>query len=253
MDPQPLQLAGDLQAFRALHAAPEPVVHVHLDEHAHVISGRLHHAADHQLHQAHPVLQASAETVAAVVGIRREELADEVAVARVDLDAVEARCAGEFHRMAEILHQGQDLVFAQGAHESRRIQVESRRRAHGHAPAGRPVGHVAAVPQLDGRLRPLGVDGVRDVPQRRDDLLAHPELAVERQAAPAHGSIGERGHPHPAPGHGHMVIFQVLRRLVAVGHVLERSRADDPVAQGHGADPDRGEDGRFDLGHRASR
>ena len=227
------ELPRDLQAFRALHTATETVVHVHLDQNAHIVSSLFHDALYDHAHQAHTVLKRAAKTVVPVVGVWREELADQVAVAGVDLDAVEASTARQADCIAEIVHEGVNLVLAQRACKRRGVEVETSGSPDGHASAGGPVSHIAAVPQLDGCLRPLGMHGVGDFPQRGYDLLAHPQLAVERQAAPVHGSVCQRGHPHPSPGHGHMVVHQVLRGFVAVGHILEGSRSDDAVAERH--------------------
>ena len=96
-------------------------MHIHLHHYPEVVARHLHHLTDDHLHQAHPVLKAPAEAVVPVVGIGREELADQVAVARVDLHTVETGLPGQGDGVTEVLHQGGNLVFAQFAHEGRRI------------------------------------------------------------------------------------------------------------------------------------
>ena len=176
-----------------------------------------------------------------MIGIRREKLADQIAVPRMDFHAVEAGFAGQIHRMAEIFHQRVNLRHAQTTHESRRIEIEAAGSAHRHTAAGRPVRHVAAMAQLNSAFRTGGMHRIGNAFEAGHDRFPHPELAVERQTAPVDGSISQRGHPHPAPRHGYMIVIQVLRRTVAVGHVFESGRADDSVAQRHGADGHRAE------------
>ena len=160
-------------------------MHIHFHDHAHIVPGGFHDTPDHQLHETHPVLQAAAETVVAVIGVRREELADEITVAGMDFHAVETCLPGELHGVTEILHQREDFLFAQFPDESRGIEVEAAGGTHGHASAGAAMCHIAAMAQLDGRLRAFGVDGVRDLFQCRHDFFPHPQLVGKRQAAAA--------------------------------------------------------------------
>ena len=160
-------------------------------------------------------------------------------MARVDLHAVEARLPGQVHRLPEIIDNGGDIFLRERPVEGGRIEVEAAGSADGQAAAVAPVGHVAAVAQLDGSLGALRMDGVRDAPEARDDFFPHPQLPVEGKAALAHGGIGQGGHSHPAARDGGMIVIELLRRAVAVSHVLERGRADDAVAKGKRADGDR--------------
>ena len=100
----------------------------------------------------------------------------------VYLHAVESRLARQVHSVTEVLYQLHYLVLAQRACEGGGVEIEAAGGAHGHASAGGTVRHVAAVPQLDGSLGAVGVDGVRQFLQFRDDFLPHPELAVEGKA-----------------------------------------------------------------------
>ena len=127
----------------------------------------------------HPVFEASPELVAAAVGVWGEELADQVSVPRVNLYTVKPGLAGEPHSVAEVFHQGENLIPAQSPHEGGGVEIEAAGRPYGHAAAGVGVGHVAAVPELDGDLGPFRVDGIREAPQFRDDLLPHPQLPVK--------------------------------------------------------------------------
>ena len=230
MDAEPFQLARHFEALGLLHAAAETVVHIHLHHHAQIVAGGFQHPRDHAAHQPHPVVERAAVFIAAMIGIGRQELADEIAVPRVDFDAVETGFPRQVHGAAEILHQFIDLRHFQPAHERRRIEIEAAGSAHRHAAARGAVRHIAAVAELDGALGAGRVDRIGDPLEPRHDFRAHPELAVEREAAAVHRGIGERGHPHPAPRHGHVVVVQVLGRAVAIRHILKSGRADHPVA-----------------------
>ena len=155
-------------------------------------------------------------------------------MAGVDFHAVKAGLARKVYRIAKVRHYLQYLFFAQGAHEGGGVQVESSGGAHGHTSAGGPVRHIAAVPQLDGCLCAVGVDGVREFLEFRDNLLAHPQLAVKGQSGLTYGGIGHGGHSHSAARHGRMIVEQVFGRTVAVGHILERRGTDDAVLEGDG-------------------
>ena len=113
-----LDFAGDLEALRNLDAALESVVHVVLDEYRGARrSGGVHHLLEAHAHEAHPVVERAAVFVAAVVGIGREELRDEVAVPGVHLDAVETGGMSCSHGLAEVfgnLHYFVPAHFADG-------------------------------------------------------------------------------------------------------------------------------------------
>ena len=228
---QTLKFLCHLEALGLLHSAFESVVHVHLDDDSHIVSGNLHYLVDYQAHKAHSVIQAPAKFVLPPVGVRGEELADEVAVAGVDFDTVESCLAGELHGVSEILDYGEDLVLLEGSGKGRGVEVQSAGGPDRGASAGRAVSHIAAVAELYGCLGAFGVYGVGELPKFRDYLLAHPELPVEREPAAADGGIGYRGHTYASARNGGVVVKQVLRRTVVVCHILKSCRADDSVAQ----------------------
>ena len=116
---------------------------------AHIASGVLEHICHHQLHKSHPVLEAASELVAAAVGVGREELADEGAVTAVDLNAVKASLAGEVYGRSEVLYQRQDFVLLKGPGPGGGVEVEAAGGSDRGAAAGRAVGHITAVAQLD--------------------------------------------------------------------------------------------------------
>ena len=179
MNSQPFKFPGHLKAFSPLHPPPETIMHVHLDNHTHVISSFFHHPSYYHLHKPHPVFQRTAEEVMAMVGVRRKELADQVAVTGMDLDTIEPGPTGKSHRPAEVFHKGFDLINPEFAHEGWRIQIETSRSAYRHAATGRAMSHVTAVSQLDRDLGSLFMDCIRNFLQGRNDLFPHPQLAVE--------------------------------------------------------------------------
>ena len=94
--------------------------------------GLAHHLEDLE-RKAHPVLQAAAVFVVALVGDRREELVQQVAVRGVDLDAVEAEPGRAPRGGGEI---GAHLGQAVGIERERRVLA--RRVRHGRGRDGTP-------------------------------------------------------------------------------------------------------------------
>ena len=138
-----------------------------------------------------------------------------------------------------------DLVDFQASDKSGRVHVETTAGSYRHAPAGGPVGHVAAMAELDRRLCTFGMDGICDSSEIRHDFLSHPELTVKGESGPVYCGIGQGGHSDPSASHCDVVVVQVLGRTVAISHVLERRRAYYPVAQGHRTYRHRCENRRF--------
>ena len=227
---------GDLDALGDFNAPFEAVVHVvlHGDRHA-ARPGRLHGLAQTHAHEAHAVFERAAVFVVPVVGVGRQELRNEVAVPGVHLHRVESGVAGRAHRRAEVAGHLFDLASLHAPHGRVGVEVESRRGADGHLPGGGPVGHVAAMSDLDGRGGPFAVHGVGDFAQSGDDLGTQPQLLVERQSAAAHGGIGQRGHAHAAAGYGDVVVLELPGGTEVLAHGFEGRRTDRAVAQRDGA------------------
>ena len=61
---------------------------------------------------------------------------------------------------------------------------------------------------------------------------AHPELAVETEAAAGYSSVGNGGHADAAASHSSVVVEQLLAWLVARTHVFESCGPDGAVAKG---------------------
>ena len=82
------QAAADLEALLALQADVPALVAGHADADQESVADRPAHRLEHAQAEAHPVLEAAAPLVVALVGRRRPELVGQVAVG-VDLAAVE--------------------------------------------------------------------------------------------------------------------------------------------------------------------
>ncbi len=243
MHAERLYALGDLDRLGDLDSALEPVLHVVLHQHGGIRPrGRLHHLLETHIHEPHAVGQRTAEFVAAMIGIRRQELRDQITVPRVHLHAVETRFVGRRHGAPEVARHVGDLRTAQLAMERRGIEVETSRGRHGETSRGRPVGHIAAMADLDSRGSALTVYVVGYVLERGHDLVAKPQLAVERHAAAVDRRIGQSGHADTAAGHAYVVILQLLRGSEILAHRLESRRADGAVAQRDGTQFIRGEE-----------
>jgi hypothetical protein len=96
-----LEFAGDYQPLFEVVSAPESVAHVGFYNHPEVGSGGFHDLFHTQAHEAHPVFERPAVLVAAAVRVGREELADEVAMAGMDFNAVHTGVARHAHCVAE--------------------------------------------------------------------------------------------------------------------------------------------------------
>jgi hypothetical protein len=83
----------------------------------------------------------------------------------------------------------------------------------------------------------MGMDGIGEPFQVGHDLLSHPKLTIERKAGAVNGSVCHRRHAHSSTGNGFMIVEQIIRRSVAVCHILKSCRAYHPIAQGDRTNP----------------
>ena len=152
--PDRLQPARELDRLLERPAALDPVGRRDADEDRKRGGPGLAQRPGHGQREAHAILEAPAELIVAMVGQRREELVQEVAVRGVQFDHVEARSPRTCGGLRESIHQSCDLVGASGraASGSRpRTGWRSARRASIRprpARARRPRSHGAAVEAL---------------------------------------------------------------------------------------------------------
>ncbi len=92
----------------------------HAVHHQEVVAERLADPADDLDREAHPVLRRAAPPVGAAVGVRGEELVDQVALGAHHLDAVVARAPGEPGGVDEVADGALDAAAAQRARLERR-------------------------------------------------------------------------------------------------------------------------------------
>jgi hypothetical protein len=201
--------------------------------------------------EAHPLVQAAAVGVAALVADRRQELMQQVAMRAVQLDAVEAGAHRTHRRVDEgtaHAHQA-GVVQRQGSHFARRVR--QRRRRHGQPAAGLVRAHLlAAVPgrvarrlaarvaELDRQLdRRLHAHGAHHLGQRRflrvvvqsDAAAGDPAVAFDR------GGLDDQ-----QPGTRDRQLSQVhavpVTDHTVDGRVLAHGGDDDAVGQGQRAE-----------------
>ena len=134
----------------------------------------LAHGLEHLGAEAHAVLERAAVRVGPVIAARREELVDQVAVAAVDLDAVEAAGLRVARAAREVGDQLADLARLERLR--RLVVVRHRARRPGRQPRPGAVVDAAVVGELEEGQRagvaqrprqPLEVGNRRLVPGRR--------------------------------------------------------------------------------------
>ncbi len=214
---------------------------------------------DHLEQEARPLLDRSAVAVAAVVRRGREELVDEVAVARVELDRVHAprpsprRGGGELrddrvdvavrhlverdlrggcaHRRDRRLH----LVGRDHRHE--RIEAgRARPRRHLHRPSGHDVVacDLAHVGELERERRPVAVRGVGEAPDARfEAIVGDAVLALVRGTGRPRDRHGSERHERGAAcgARLHVGELAIAHRAVGFGELLAHRRHEDAIAQ----------------------
>ena len=112
-------------------AAVDPIDCRDADAHRLVGGPRLAHRLEHFERVAHPLLHAAAIFVRALVGERRQELVDQVAVAAVHLDDVVADALGALHGRNVILDQVLHLALGQRVRRMPALAERDRRRRDG--------------------------------------------------------------------------------------------------------------------------
>ncbi len=181
-------------------AVREAVLHVELGPDRDAAAGRLPHGCHDAARIARAILEAAAVLVAAAVVVGREELAQQVPVADVHLEPVEARVDRQPRRRREVVLDPVEVGVGHRARETLGVDAERAGRAE-RALAGRfRIGEPARVSELDRGFRARGVDRVGETREPVARRRPHPDLILERAAVGGDRAIGERRHGDAACG-----------------------------------------------------
>ncbi len=198
--------------------------------------------------EAGTVLGQSAVLVGALIGRRGQELVEQVAVGRVQLDSVEAGLDGRLGGVDELLDDSGDLVGLERAGHDRvlgafnrdgRLVELDRARGNGlEAVLVVGVGDPSNVHQLDDDVAAAGVNLIGDSAPALDLLRRMDARGVQVTLADRTG-LGALGHdqagagPLAVVGHG-----DVLRDHALAGPVAGQRRHDEPLREVPVADLD---------------
>ena len=180
--------------------------------------------------------------IGALVGLVAQELVKQIAVGRMDLDAVETGCFGIDCRAAVLLDDARDLGRFQGARCHHRYEA---------------IIGIGLTLRLDGRRRhrqcatelDRGMRDAPDVPQLQEDFTAgrmhrignvlpgvHLRVAINarRKDIPLalRGNLGGFGDDQSGAGALHVVFGrQITGDVIFLGAATCERRHDDPIAQ----------------------
>ena len=220
-----------IDAVGHVEAAGHAVGHVELGGHGHAVARPLTDRGHHLAREPGPVLERPTPPVVPAVEPGTQEGAQQVVVAQVDLEAVEAGFHGRGRRAPVVVGDAGDVgVRGRPRQGTRGAEAAARRQRRGAVGPG--VGHRAGVADL-GRGQGAGVvDGRREPGQsvegRRTQLDAVPVGAPLGRD----GQVGHRGHGHAAPGHPLVEGDQLVAHLPLRADALEGGGLDDAVLQG---------------------
>ena len=231
------QPGGILLKLQPGGAPLHELVAVHPDQQGEIISHAPANRPDYLQAETDAVLEAAAVGIAALVGERREELADQVAGAGKDLDRVEPRLLHASGRLGEALHDLADLVRLQLFRRfPGQARGDGRRRHRLLAPHQHGVVVASGVVQLHRGACPV-------FPDRRGEARQSGEVGilvgtdVPRVAgALVHRGVADRDHPCPAAGPLGVEIHQPVGDGVVACHVHMHGRHEDAVLHHHAVD-----------------
>ena len=183
-DPQGLQIFGLRDGVLVRDAVVQIVIAVDADGDREFRPAEGLDAHDDLGHETHPALKAPAVLVRALVGVRRQELADQVAVRRVDLDAVEAGLLGDDRAGDEFSHHGFHFIGGERAGLLADHLAGYVRCGDGLLPADQAAGGlVAGVVQLHEDLRVIGVHSLHESRELRDHMRVRDAQLIGRAHA----------------------------------------------------------------------
>ena len=226
-----LYLLCDADALFYFETRFESVIHISLHHHSHIVACVLHNLSHDLVHETHTVFERASVLIATAVGIWREELRNQIAMTRVNLNAVKATLAAEVHSMTKRLDDLLDLLFLKRTVQGWRIEVETCTCSNRKAVAGIEVGHITAVPQLNTSFSTLRMNAIGELLQVLFDLVVDIKLTVEGHTRTSHRTVCHSSHRSTTTGNSGMIIIKILTRFVTVCHVLKRGTTDSAVAQ----------------------
>ena len=182
------------------------------------------------------VLDRAAVAVAPLVQPRAEERAQQVVVAHVDLDRVEAALDEALGPRGVVGGDAGDVVVGDALREPHPDRREHARRREGRVLRPHRVRDRTRVADLRARGGALGVDRVGQPAQARDRVVGQDDLPSVGGAVTRDRAVRDRRHPHAAGGDRAMELDQPVGDDALRRRALEGRRLDDPVAQRQGAE-----------------
>ena len=174
MGSQAFEFLCDEYAFVDFDTSLKPVSHVGFYDYRHIVSGRFHHISHAHAHKSHAVVERASVFVTSPVGVRGQELADEITVSGMDFYCVESGITCCIDGSAKGFCDFLDFVFTHSSHKCGGIEVESGRCRYGNLAGCAAVRHIAAMSKLNGGFGSLVVNGICNASQRFDDFGSHP-------------------------------------------------------------------------------
>ena len=157
---KPLKLSGYGNPFFQAIATIKAVTHVGFYDHGNLPGCTFHHLVHAQPHEVHSVVERATKAVPSLVGVWRQELAYQVSVAGMNLNAVKTCIYRQLDRRAEVFSHFMYLIDGHAMHKRRRIHVETARSRNRHSSRSRLVRHVPTVSKLYRHFGSFPVDGI---------------------------------------------------------------------------------------------
>jgi len=232
-----VELCDDIQGLLLGETAALEVGQVQLDREDLVGPDRDADRARDLEQEPPPTLGVAAPFVVALIGRRREELGDEVAVGTVQLDAVEARFDDDPGGLGEPRDQLEDLLPGERPRLRGSGMVAGDRARCDHAGGQADKRLSPGVVDLDDCRRASRLGGGRPPAERREVpfVFDHDVARLPDRPAVDHDVAGDQ-HPGAAAGPPRVEALERLRRRAGdAGELLAHRRLHEPVLDGGAA------------------